>query len=146
MPHSLCQLAVHIIFGLKHHQRYLNDTFHSYINGIIINHQGHPIAINGTEDHLHILCYLPKSLSMSDFVRTIKSNSAKWFNEKGQGRMQWQVGYAAFSVSHTNIDIVKRYIDNQKEHHSKCSFDEEMRRFLAKVGKEDEMEKWFRED
>jgi len=88
---------------------------------------------------------MPRDMSIADFVRTIKSNSSKWFNEHGKGRMQWQDGYAAFSVSHTNIDVVKKYIENQKEHHSKCTFEDEMRSYFNRIGKGDEMEEWFRE-
>ena len=146
MAHSLCQLAVHIIFGLKRHGRYLNDSFYPYINGIITNQNGHSVAINGTEDHIHILCYLPRDMSIADFVRTIKSNSSKWFNAQGKGRMQWQEGYAAFSVSHTNIPFVKKYIENQKEHHKTCTFESEMKTYFAKLGQADIGEDWFQDE
>lgn len=145
MAHSFCQLAVHIIFGLKRHQRFLNDSFYPYINGIITNHKGHPVAVNGTEDHVHILCYLPRDMSIADFVRTIKSNSSKWFNAKAKGRMQWQEGYAALGVSHTNIGNIQKYIESQKDHHAKHSFEDEMRDYYAKIGRENEFELWLRD-
>ncbi len=143
MAHSFCQLAVHIIFGLERHQRFLDDSFHPYINGIITNHKGHPVAINGTQDHVHILCYLPRDMSIADFVRTIKSNSSKWFNAQGKGRMNWQEGYAAFGVSHTNIPIVKKYVDTQKEHHKVHTFEAEIKKFCEKIGQAHVCDEWF---
>ena len=42
----------------------------------------------------------------------------------------WQNGYAAFSVSQSKVDTVTNYIRNQKEHHTKKSFKEELVEFL----------------
>ncbi len=124
----------------------MNDSFYPYINGIITNHKGHPVAINGTENHIHILCFLPRDMSIADFVRAIKSNSSKWFNAQGRGKMQWQEGYAAFSVSHTNIPIVKKYVDNQKEHHKMHSVEDEMKRYFEKLGQAHVSDDWFHEE
>lgn len=42
----------------------------------------------------------------------------------------WQVGYAGYSVSQSKVEVVKRYIERQKEHHKKISFREEYLKFL----------------
>ncbi len=49
-------------------------------------------------------------------------------------RQSWgyEVGYGAFSVSHSNIPEVERYIANQEEHHRRLSFQEELLAFLRK--------------
>jgi len=142
MPTSLCQIAVHIIFSTKNRTQCLTDSIHSYIHGIITNYHGIPIRINGTEDHIHILCYIPKDLSIVEFIRIIKTNSSKWFKTKNAG-MYWQTGYAAYGVSQTNINIVAKYIRNQKEHHSKVSFQEEMKKYLILTGAEGVYNEWF---
>ena len=80
---------------------------------------------------MHILCYLPKDQSISDFVRIIKANSSKWHNEQGFGVMHWQTGYAVYSVSKTNLSKVSDYIANQEEHHRKVSFADEMKQYLG---------------
>jgi len=46
----------------------------------------------------------------------------------------WQEGYAAFTVSLSNLDSVKRYINNQEEHHRKIDFAAEWRLLLEKHG------------
>ncbi len=142
MPTSLCQIAVHIIFGTKRHRPFLTDEIHPYIHGIITNVKGVPIRINGTENHIHILTMLPKDMSVADFVRTIKANSSKWFKATNP-HMEWQTGYAAFGVSKPNIPIIDTYIQNQKEHHHKMSFAEEMQKYLVEMGAGEVYNEWF---
>jgi len=44
------------------------------------------------------------------------------------------VVYAAFSVSHSNLAEVIRYIENQEEHHQRVTFQDEYRAFLQAYG------------
>ena len=55
----------------------------------------------------------------------------------------WQEGYGAFTVSASQLDVVKQYIANQAEHHRAKSFQEEYREMLVKSGVEfDEKYLW----
>lgn len=109
----------------------LNRVF-AYIGGIIKGAHGIPIEIGGRPDHIHILTTLPKTMALSEFVRTIKSNSSKWMKElDARYKMfEWQDGYGAFSVSSTLMDKTVNYIRGQEEHHVKRSAKEEYRMFL----------------
>lgn len=144
MPTSLCQIAVHVIFGTKRHRPFLTDDIHPYIHGIITNLKGVPICISGIDNHVHILTFLPKDMSVSDFVRAIKASSSKWFKSI-HPHMEWQTGYAAFGVSKTNIPNVISYIQNQKEHHRHVDFAEEMNKYLGELGGESVYKEWFEE-
>ena len=66
--------------------------------------------------------------------RSLKSNSSRWLRENG-GWLGWQEGYGAFSVSASNVDAVRRYIQNQPEHHRRRSFEDEFVALLAKSGR-----------
>ena len=66
-------------------------------------------------------------------VLTVKSNSSKWANELGC-RFAWQKGYAAFSVSASNIQAVERSVNNQETHHCKISYEDELTMLLTKYG------------
>jgi len=48
----------------------------------------------------------------------------------------WQDGYGAFSVSPRDVEKVKTYIENQHEHHSKQSFQDEYRNILKRYDAE----------
>jgi len=82
-------------------------------------------------NRLHILLALPPKLSLSHAVRAIKANSSKWMNENGH-RFGWQEGYAAFSVSVSNLAHVCEYVRNQPEHHRHMTFEQEFLALLKK--------------
>jgi hypothetical protein len=46
----------------------------------------------------------------------------------------WQDGYAAFSVSESQVEPVRGYIQNQENHHRRHVFQDEFRALLDKHG------------
>lgn len=110
------------------------DELYKYITGIVQNNGHKLIAINGRPDHLHIAVgYRPNQL-IPELLQDIKGNSSKWINENRfvRGKFSWQAGYGAFSFSHSQMDAVVKYIDNQAVHHRRRSFREEYIEFLEK--------------
>ena len=73
---------------------------------------------------------------MADMIRTMKSNASRWVHETfpASAAFAWQIGYGAFSVSQSNANAVREYIDNQEEHHRTASFQEEFVTFLNRHG------------
>lgn len=146
MSHRFTSLLTHLIFSTKDRSPFLDHDLgaecHAYLGGIVENTGGRRIVIGGAADHVHILLDLPATQSLSDCVRTLKSNSSKWIHEKGprHSKFGWQQGYAAFSVSKSALDHVIRYIERQEEHHRKVTYQEEVRRFLAEHGMEPDEE------
>ena len=109
---------------------------YEYIGGIIRAKKGHLIEIGGVADHVHILAHLSPALAVADVVRDIKSNSAHWVNELAETRrrFEWQKGYGAFTVSYSQVPVVRAYIQNQEEHHRTRSFVEEYTELLSRHG------------
>ena len=107
--------------------------------------KGKALAINGMEEHVHLLVSLPPTISVSDALRFIKANSCKWVHAKWPQRstFAWQLGYGAFSVSKSKVPEVVDYIRNQEEHHRKNNYQEEFLALLRKHGVEyDERYVW----
>ena len=105
------------------------DELYKYITGIVQNNNHKMLAIDGTSNHVHVFIgYKPHQL-VPDLLQDIKGHSSKWINKKGfaSGKFRWQAGYGAFSYSHSQIHSVIRYINNQKIHHKRKSFNEEYR-------------------
>jgi putative transposase len=98
-----------------------------YITGIVQNHQHKMLAIGTMPDHVHILIGYNLNHLIPDLVEEIKTSSNKWINEKklSKFRFQWQIGYGAFTHSHSQIDNVVKYVLNQETHHKKKSFEDE---------------------
>jgi len=84
--------------------------------------------------HVHLLVRLPASLSVAKALELMKTNSSRWIHQKRilHPSFAWQAGYAAFSVSESQISSVARYIANQEEHHRKVTFEEELLVFFKK--------------
>ncbi len=135
---SFTQLTYHLIFSTKFRQPLIHDAFrerlYEYIGGTIRGLKGHLIEIGGVEDHLHLLANFSPTAALSDVIRDIKANGSRWINELGQvpGRFEWQKGYACFTVSHSHRDRVRKYIQSQREHHRKQTFQEEYIEFLRR--------------
>lgn len=138
MGHTYSNNLVHIIFSTKDRQGLLTDTlrdeFHCYSTGIIKNLDCSLIRINSVIDHVHLLCKVKPSISVSDFVNKIKSNSSRWMKERFElpYGFQWQSGFSSFSVSESGTKSVIQYIDNQQEHHKLVTYEEELKTFLDK--------------
>jgi len=138
MPNTYTQIHIQFVFAVKNRTAVIaklwKDELYKYMTGIIQN-KGHKLlAINGVEDHIHILVGLRPNESISDLMREVKSNSSKWVKEKGytQGKFEWQEGYGAFSYSKSQVSNVISYIENQEEHHRKQTFHEEYINILKK--------------
>ncbi|HEV56792.1 MAG TPA: IS200/IS605 family transposase [Phycisphaerales bacterium] len=133
---SYTRLVYHIVFATKHrHAPPTEDQMQRmrcYLAGIIRNVKADLHTCNGPRDHVHLLVSLPPDMSVSDFVRLIKTNSSKWFHETFQTPFSWQDGYAAFTVSYSGLKDVLQYIQGQEAHHRTMSFEEELERFLRK--------------
>jgi len=135
---SFTKLTYHVIFGTKYRQPLIRDTFrerlYEYIGGTIRGLKGHQIEIGGVEDHLHLLANFSPTAAVSDVIRNIKANASRWINERGEvpGRFEWQKGYACFTVSYSQCELVGVYLRNQREHHRKRTFREEYIEFLLK--------------
>ena len=140
MPHSYVSNLVHYIFSTK--ERYpvidaeLESRLWPYMGGIAKENGMKALAIGGTFDHVHALLSLPATLSVAKAIQLIKGGSSKWIHDQlpKYRKFEWQDGYAAFSVSTSQMKTVASYIDMQKEHHRKKTFEEEFIEFLDKNG------------
>ena len=138
MPQSLARLHVHLIFSTKNRAPLLRDevrdSLHRYMAVVLQNLGCPPTLINSVEDHVHILLELGRTVAISTVVEEIKTSSSKWIKTTGDGfaDFAWQAGYGAFAVSESNVEMVRNYIADQREHHRKKTFQEEYRAFLER--------------
>ena len=92
------------------------------------------LAVGGMPDHLHLLMSLPPNVPVSTTVQLVKAGSSKWMHELQGTRLEWQVGYGAFTIGVSQISGTVDYILNQAKHHAKRSFAQEWKMFLKKHG------------
>jgi len=143
MPQSLADVVVHIIFSTKDRVPYLRRPEHrtgleGYLVGALENLNSPSIKVGAVEDHIHILCHLSRTISIAKLLEEIKKTSSAWIKTQDRALegFYWQAGYGAFSVSRSNVEQVKAYIENQDQHHKRMTFQEEFRLFLQRHGVE----------
>ena len=103
------------------------------------------LQIGGCDDHLHALVQAPPIYSPSEITQYLKGESSKWIHEAFPAMcgFGWQDGYGAFTMSKSDLPEVIRYLQNQREHHRKKTFQEEYLEFLNEYGIEyDERYLW----
>ncbi|MBI5725698.1 MAG: IS200/IS605 family transposase [Planctomycetes bacterium] len=137
---SYTSLRYHVVFSTKDHRPWLKPPIlpqlTAFIGGIMRNIGGQPVEINGPEDHLHIIISLPATVAIAEAVRKIKSNSSRWIHETFQDMAEfgWQDEYSAFTVSMSVLPKVIEYVRNQKLHHARMDFMDELKTLLRKHG------------
>jgi putative transposase len=135
---TFSQLYIQVVFAVKGRQSLIladfEERLYQYITGIVRGKGQKLLAVNGMPDHIHIFLSIRSDCSIADLVREIKKSSNAFINENklSNFKFQWQEGYGAFSYSQSDIDMVVKYILNQKKHHARFSFHEEYIDMLKK--------------
>ncbi len=136
MPQSLACVLIHLVFSTKNRQPSIaadiRPALHAYLGGILETLGCFPLRVGGTADHVHVLFSLSRTRTIADAVEEAKKGSSKWMKQQGSADFWWQLGYGAFSVAQSQVPTVKRYIDNQEEHHRAYSYQDEIRQLLRR--------------
>jgi REP element-mobilizing transposase RayT len=140
VPSTYTNLLYHIVFSTKDRISLISEDFqeelYRYIGGIIRAEGGVQLEIGGVSDHVHILAKIKPAIAVSEMLAKIKANSSKWINDHKikLRKFGWQEGYAAFTVSESQVPSVREYIRSQPEHHRKQTYQEEFMALLQRHG------------
>ena len=139
---SYTQILYHIVLRTKRSEPSIAQdnasSLYMYILGIIKNKKSKLYRINGIEDHIHILSSLHPSFALSDFVKSIKVATSLWMKQSSDFPefKGWEEGYAAFTYSYQDKDMLIGYIKKQQEHHKKENTQNELKRLWIENGME----------
>jgi putative transposase len=140
MSNTYTMLYYHVIFSTKNRLPFIKPQIESrvwaYIGGVARAHKLTALQVGGIEDHIHVLVMAPAKFSPSQIAQYLKGDSSNWIHQEFPELrgFRWQDGYAAFTVSKSNLLDVIRYIENQRAHHRQKTFQEEYLDFLNKHG------------
>lgn len=136
MAQTFTRLLLHGVFSTKHRAPLIGDDWrvdlHAYIGGIARHRNTELVAAGSVEDHVHLLLRFPTTVSVSDLMRDIKTNSSAWRHGTGDRGFGWQNGYGGFTVSPSMVPDVVRYLSRQRGHHQRQSFQEEFVELLKR--------------
>src|SRR5262245_33567716 len=77
--------------------------------------------IGGIETHIHLAVSIAPAVLISGMIGKLKGSSSHEVNQKlGAGRklLEWQSGYGVVSFGKKDLEWVRGYIQNQREHHA----------------------------
>ncbi|MGO9435558.1 MAG: IS200/IS605 family transposase [Terracidiphilus sp.] len=134
MAHTYSSNFIHCIFSTKDRKPLITaerrSGLYAYFGGIAQGEGLCLIAAGGTANHVHLLITLPSKVSLATAVQKLKGSSSRWIGPE----FSWQEGYGAFSVSPSQVPVVKRYIQNQEIRHRTQPFEVEFTTFLRNCG------------
>jgi REP-associated tyrosine transposase len=134
------RVLIHYVWSTKNREPVLKDEFRYLLfEHIKQNAQTKKIyldRINGYHDHVHCTISLGSNQTIEKVAQLIKGESSFWFNNKSgfEAKLEWQDEYFAVSVSQSQLEALRTYIDNQEIHHRKKSFEEEYQEFIKSHG------------
>jgi putative transposase len=137
MPHTYTNLLYHCAFSTKQRLRLIADDVQpelwAYMGGIARSNRFKALAVGGTDNHCHLLLVLPPALPVAKAVQLIKAGSSKWMREHPEReQFGWQEAYGAFTIGESQVAHTIEYIQTQREHHARVSFEDEFLAFLRK--------------
>lgn len=142
-------LLYHIVFRPKNSESVIpmenEEMLYRYIWGVVKHKNGVLYRIGGMPDHVHLLVQLPATVAIADFVRDLKTSTNVYLKENKDSFPKfdgWARSYCALTYSYNEKDTIINYIKNQKEHHKKVSFRDELLGMLRESGVEVDM-KYF---
>lgn len=130
--HCVFYTRYHLVFVTKYRRKVLKRGMGAYLKGIMIKslRRSYPeveiIEVNTDEDHIHILCSIPPSLSISQTVQYIKGYSAHAMGKRFPFLKNvyhkanvgfWSDGFFASTVG-INEETIRKYIEHQGEEDS----------------------------
>ncbi|MFN5093122.1 MAG: IS200/IS605 family transposase [Bacteroidota bacterium] len=136
MSKSISTITIHLVFSTKYRQPFIlpqiEHELYGYLSNLCEELECPSIQIGGYYDHVHVLCFLSRKIAVMKLAEKLKSNSSRWMKTKADflNDFEWQLGYAVFSVGQSEITRMKKYIQNQKSHHSDMEFSGRNRNFI----------------
>lgn len=121
---ALWRLYYHFVWATKNREPLIDSErepkLYHYIIGKADALKCITHAVNGTENHIHLIASIPPTLSISEFAKNIKGSSAHYLNHLtvNPGNFAWQAGYGVFTLGRKQLDQAIIYVQNQKTHHA----------------------------
>ena len=138
--HSYSRVWLHLVWGTLERRPLLSKPVAAKVSAYLTDYaseKGIYMKINYVNrDHVHVLVDLQAKLAIDELMQFLKGASSHWINQSNllPCKFAWGRGYGAFSVSHSGVDAVAKYIAAQEEHHHKRGFSEELRLLVERYG------------
>ena len=137
MSKEFVSCIMHVVVGTYRQKNFLTADIRThllnYLSAVAKSKGTKLIALGGTENHIHFLLVIPSKLAIESAILPLKQSSTTWLRQ-GYEHLRsfgWDSGFAAFSISRSQLDNTLLYIQNQEQYHWKKSFQDEYKEFLT---------------
>ncbi|WP_459506750.1 IS200/IS605 family transposase [Aquirufa ecclesiirivi] len=123
MSDSLIQIYIHAVWATKKREPFilpeLKAPLFKHIEQELDKMNCQLLIINSMPDHIHCLFSICSTKSISYIIKQIKGSSSRFINLQYSlpTKLEWQIGYVAFSVSKVALNKVYNYIKYQLVRH-----------------------------
>ena len=130
MSHVFHQLYYHFTWATKSREPLVDRSWRPHLLEILNEEVklrgGWPIRHNVMPDHAHLLCRLPPTVLIPEFIGQLKGATSFRINKEIRPRfkLHWQEGYGVLSLRKDELPKVSTYIDRQEEHHRRKTLSE----------------------
>lgn len=149
MSNTYTSLHYHFAFSTRNRRPWIKGDIEqqvwAYLGGIARQNTMKALKVGSVDDHVHLLIGAPATIAPAKIAQLIKGGSSAWIHAEFPQLKDfaWQDGYGAFTVSKSAVPDVGTYIENQRKHHRKLTFQDEFRALLDRHGIEyDERYLW----
>ena len=133
------EINLHLVWHTKDSLPLLTPTVepfaHRYVRQRLINAEGAFVhEIGGTETHIHVVVTIAPIILVSELVGQLKGASSHDVNQQVGLRdktLQWQTGYGVVSFGNGDLEWVKGYVRNQRQHHAQNKTFDRLERIAA---------------
>jgi len=108
------KLFYHLVWATRYRERVIQPAIESVLHDLLRSKAaglgGTVFALNGMEDHIHLVVSVPPKLALADF------------NKSGllDRPLYWQEEYGILSFDQKRLPRYVAYVENQKAHHARA--------------------------
>jgi len=121
-PHSVTCLFVHLVWSTRDRQPWIEPRLDGWLAALLERKarviECAVLAAGNAPDHVHVLLRHPPRVSVAQIAHRLKGASSRAVTlQEGRAR-DWQVGYWAESVGRRELELLTRYVAQQRVHHA----------------------------
>jgi putative transposase len=120
------KLFYHVVWATRLRERAIHPGIEPIVHDLLrskaVGLGATVFALNGTEDHVHLVISVPPKLALADFIGKVKGSSTARFNKSGllDRPLYWQEEYGILSFDLKRLPRYVAYVENQKAHHARA--------------------------
>lgn len=124
---------LHVIFITKYRRNVLTKEMLTCLKQVIketcLELKGELLQFGGEDDHVHLMVSVPPTKALCHFIGRLKGKSSFVLRKKFEqeiknklwGNHFWSPSYCAVSCGGASLEVIKKYIENQRQPISKRS-------------------------